>query len=89
MITTTAQNGRTLADLTTHAGGPGVSDQLRSFRKPTVLRHWWTARLGRQGSDQTCVIVGGVKHPLFGTTAHRHTASSSTEIGAAMPESDV
>jgi hypothetical protein len=38
MITTTAQNGRTLADLTTHAVGPGVSDKLRSFRKPTDLR---------------------------------------------------
>ena len=28
-------------------------------QKRTVLRHWWTARLGRQRSDQTCVIVGG------------------------------
>ena len=27
MITTTAQNGRILADLTTHAAGPGVYDQ--------------------------------------------------------------
>jgi hypothetical protein len=60
-----------------------------TLRRTTVLWHWWTARLGRQRSDQTCVIVGGVKHPLFGTTAHRHTASSSTEIGAAMLESDV
>jgi hypothetical protein len=38
MITTTAQNGRTVADLTTHAGGSGVSDQLRSFRKPILQR---------------------------------------------------
>jgi hypothetical protein len=39
MITTTAQNGRTLADLDdAYAGGPGVCDQLRSFRKPTSQR---------------------------------------------------
>ena len=41
MITTTAQNGRTLADLTTHAGGPGVSDKLRSFRKPTPMQDFF------------------------------------------------
>ena len=38
MITTTAQNGRTLADLTTHTGGLGVCDHLGSFRQPTVGR---------------------------------------------------
>jgi hypothetical protein len=41
MITTTAQNGRTLADLTTHAGGPGVSDKLRSFQKPTPMQDFF------------------------------------------------
>ena len=36
--TVVSKSGRTLADLTTHAVGPGVCDQLRSFRKPTLLR---------------------------------------------------
>ena len=53
MITTTTQNGRTLADLTTHTGGPGVRP-TEVVSEADRLAYTWLVRCGKAtGTDRS------------------------------------